>query len=354
MPYQNALAELKGVLAQVRKSDAEIQEMIANRDGVYSRYQEIFAAQNLDQLTKEDFHGFLLFKNNHHWDGIHRQVNSITADMLKLRGALKLLVDESQDIRHRLDKLVPRKGDGKIPGLGRAIITPILHVMYPTKYGVWNTTSMAGLQSLEIWPAFKHGAPFSERYVLVNELLLKLADGLGIDLWQLDALWWRVKRPIGADGPPPPPDPQDTAHLFGLEKHLHEFLVANWSKIDLGHHWNLFEEDGEVAGIEYPCPNVGKIDILATAKTGNQWLVIELKRAQTSDETVGQVLRYMGYVRRQLAKPGETVHGLIIAHDVDAKLLYALDSLPNVELMQYSVNFQLRKHSDSAAKTPAD
>jgi len=54
-----------------------------------------------------------------------------------------------------------------------------------------------------------------------------------------------------------------------------------------------------------------------------KWLVVELKRNDTSDSVVGQVLRYMGWIRQHLADPGDEVHGLIIAREGDEALHYA-------------------------------
>jgi hypothetical protein len=63
-------------------------------------------------------------------------------------------------------------------------------------------------------------------------------------------------------------------------------------------------------------------------------LVIELKRNQTADQTVGRILRYMGWIKKHLAKEaGKTVEGLIIAHAVDKRLPYALSLLPQVSMM---------------------
>jgi len=46
--------------------------------------------------------------------------------------------------------------------------------------------------------------------------------------------------------------------------------------------------------------DIGKIDLLAHHKKGKAWLVVEIKRNQSSDDTVGQAPRYMGYVREHL------------------------------------------------------
>jgi RecB family endonuclease NucS len=108
--------------------------------------------------------------------------------------------------------------------------------------------------------------------------------------------------------------------------------------------WAIYEEDGDPeAGYEYPCP-IGRIDLLARHRTEPRWLVIELKRGQTSDQTAGQVLRYMGWVQGELAGKGDQVEGLLIAHSIDDGLRFALTAIRNVRLMLYEVNFRLREN----------
>jgi len=77
--------------------------------------------------------------------------------------------------------------------------------------------------------------------------------------------------------------------------------------------------------------------------------VIELKRNQTSDDTVGQVLRYMGWVQHKLASPGERVEGLIIARSPDLKLHYALSQVADVRVRTYRVEFSLHEPATSDA-----
>ena len=55
--------------------------------------------------------------------------------------------------------------------------------------------------------------------------------------------------------------------------------------------------------------------------------VIELKRNQSSDDTFGQLTRYLGWVKRHLKD--ENVKGIIIAGKYDKKLDYALEYAPN-------------------------
>jgi len=157
-------------------------------------------------------------------------------------------------------------------------------------------------------------------------------------------LWWRIIKPDNESDIEIPQDidAADGAISFGLEKHLHDFLVDNWDHVsDLGKQWSILDEEGEVIGSHYRTGEVGEIDVLAKHRTNDAWLVVELKRNQTSDETVGQVLRYMGWVRRKMAGKKGVVQGLIICSEVDEKLRYALSDQPLIKCMTYKVDFKL-------------
>lgn len=129
---------------------------------------------------------------------------------------------------------------------------------------------------------------------------------------------------------------------FALEKHLEDFLVENWGKTDLGRSYDIFEEDGEKVGQQYPT-DTGPIDILAISKDKKELLVLELKKGRASDAVVGQVLRYMGFAKQELAENGQGVKGIIIALEDDQKLRRALAAMPEVAFYRYQVSFKLLK-----------
>ena len=58
--------------------------------------------------------------------------------------------------------------------------------------------------------------------------------------------------------------------------------------------------------------------------------MLELKRGRASDVVVGQVLRYIGYVKEEVAEADQTVEGVIIALEDDQRLRWALSSVPAV------------------------
>lgn len=208
-----ALEHLQRVLTRVRQGQDEgLSQIVGAQSEVLRRYQLVFSDENLPHLTREDFVGFLQYKNNRHWSGIHRHSSKITEDMDALRDALRILLDESLPLRERLDLLYPPTGGKLIQGFGPATFTPVLFVRYPKKYGVYNRPLETGLKKLGLWNDLLPSAtPFSERYVKVNELLLDFARELDIDLWTLDALWWRAQEGV----PPRPvaPEPEEEGEI---------------------------------------------------------------------------------------------------------------------------------------------
>jgi len=333
----NVIGKLREAVVGMSKS-ATCTDILESKDAVLARFRPIFSNRHIPEITEDEFRSFLLLENNHHWSGLHRQGPRTCENMERLQGALATLVDENIDVAERLDTATRM-----VFGMGKNLASAILMITQPDSYGVWNNRSEANMKRLGIWPNFDRGESFGHRYVKVNQILLQLRDALNIDLWTLDSLWWYLDQEDTSVEPTPTCDPEDTKQQFGLERHLHEFLRDNWDHIELGKEWSIYQEPGdEEAGYEYPC-DVGRIDLLAKHKTKPRWLVVELKRNQTSDQTIGQLLRYIGWVKRHLAEGDEVVQGVIICRNADNALLYALSTVSNVELRLYEVEFHLKK-----------
>jgi len=342
----DAIGKVRECFANLKNMPTYQQKIVQPREGVFARFQPVFSPEHIPQLTEDEFKPFLLDRNNHHWSGLHRQGGRLCSDMPRLRKALSLLLDESLPVHERLDKVV-----GSVKGLGKAIATAILVIAYPDRYGIWNRTSQSGMMKLGVWPTFDKGESFGRQYVRVNHILLQLRDALKTDLWTLDYVWWWAlasdessgsQATDGATVLAADDSEAASAQCFALERHLHEFLRDNWNHLDIGQQWAMYAEDGDdEAGYEYICP-VGRIDILAKHRADAKWLVIELKRGPSSDQAVGQALRYMGWVQQHLAQPGEQVRGLIISHDADDSIRYAVSAVPSIDLRLYEVEFRLK------------
>ncbi len=126
---------------------------------------------------------------------------------------------------------------------------------------------------------------------------------------------------------------------FALESHLEEFIDQNWRNINFGSRLVRYQTDDQ-DGRQFPA-GPWSIDFLCTNQDTGDLVVIELKRGKTSDSTVGQVLRYISWVKENIAEPNQGVRGIIIAKEVDDALRYAVKDLDNVSILNYKVDFKL-------------
>lgn len=152
----------------------------------------------------------------------------------------------------------------------------------------------------------------------------------------------KFQKLIGGMVIDPPSEATETTadpNIFVLEKYLEEFIVANFQNIFRDAARIYVDNEGN-SGQQYST-EVGPIDILAFEPEKNSFLVIELKKGRPSDQVVGQVLRYMGWVQKHLCKNGQAVRGLVICKEPDPKLTYALSMTDKVQVQYYSVDFKL-------------
>ena len=131
---------------------------------------------------------------------------------------------------------------------------------------------------------------------------------------------------------------------YGKEKDLEKFLIRNWGEIetqDISEGWDLV-----------PNPSTGKpgqnfagsgpLDILAINKDKTVYRVIELKKGAAPDKVVAQILRYMGWIKNNILKDGQTVEGIILAYEDDKIIRNALEFVPSVKFLKYR-KFQISK-----------
>ncbi len=130
--------------------------------------------------------------------------------------------------------------------------------------------------------------------------------------------------------------------MFALESHLEHFIIENWEQTILAKDYDIFQ-DGELTGKQFPT-DTGPIDILAISKDKKELLVIELKKGRASDSVVGQIQRYMGYIKDEFLESGQKVKGIIIALENDTKVKRALSVTNDIDFYQYKINFDLIKN----------
>jgi restriction system protein len=140
-----------------------------------------------------------------------------------------------------------------------------------------------------------------------------------------------------------PADPEIQApNAFAMETHIKAFLVTNWQQTILATDFDIYEAAGEQ--ISRPdTGDAGTIDILALSKDGKRLLVVKLQHERASDVVLGQLLCSMGFVKEQIARPDQTVEGMIIALEDDQQLRWALLSVPTISFYRYEVSFRLVK-----------
>tara|TARA_B100001057_G_C22659463_1_gene875390 strand:- start:38 stop:979 length:942 start_codon:yes stop_codon:yes gene_type:complete len=140
------------------------------------------------------------------------------------------------------------------------------------------------------------------------------------------------------------PEIEDPAS-FALERHLEDFLVTNWDQTELAKSYDIYEDDENNTGQQFPT-DTGPIDILAVSKDRKELLVIELKKGRASDSVVGQIQRYMGYIKDELLEEDQSVRGIIIALDEDKRIKRALSIANNISFYRYRINFELTKSNE--------
>lgn len=128
------------------------------------------------------------------------------------------------------------------------------------------------------------------------------------------------------------------------ERAVEEHLEVNWAATpfaEMGVSLSTRSGTG-LPGRQVLTP-VNTIDLLGFEAARNRWWVIELKRARTSDAVVGQVSRYMGWLRSTRAERGETTQGAVVVGSSDAKLVAAVKGNSDLSLWEYDRELTLRQ-----------
>jgi endonuclease len=124
---------------------------------------------------------------------------------------------------------------------------------------------------------------------------------------------------------------------FAYERDLRDYLARNLHLLEPS--LKLYADEG-ITGIEFP---VGGrfIDILGVDGKGD-YVVIELKVSRGYDRVVGQLLRYMSWIRKNQADVNQTVRGVIVAKTITEDLLLACAEVPLVRLYEYTLSIQVK------------
>ena len=149
---------------------------------------------------------------------------------------------------------------------------------------------------------------------------------------------YKLTEPGNSDDTDDNEDYPEEAHEFAYERDLKNFLASNLQVIRPS--LSIYEDE-DISGIEFP---VGGryIDILAV-ENGQDIIVIELKVSKGYDRAIGQLLRYMAWIKKNLAEPEQKVKGMIIARSISEDLRLAASLVKNVELFEYELSISLKR-----------
>jgi hypothetical protein len=134
-------------------------------------------------------------------------------------------------------------------------------------------------------------------------------------------------------------DPLTGSSEFLLERDLQRYLAENLECIEPG--LRLYEADG-MRGLEFEAGNGRRIDILAIDRSG-AFVVLELKVSKGYDRVVGQLLRYVNWIRQNLAEPGQKVRGMIVCRTMTEDLKLACAGISDLELFEYALSVTVSK-----------
>lgn len=127
---------------------------------------------------------------------------------------------------------------------------------------------------------------------------------------------------------------------FAYESHLRDFLKNNLLVIEPGMKLYRDEEDDTITGVEFDAGG-RRIDILAVDKNDN-YVIIELKVSKGHEKVIGQILRYKGWIRMNMAGD-KIIRGIIIAKSITEDLKLAASETKDIELFEYDLKIDLRK-----------
>jgi endonuclease len=168
------------------------------------------------------------------------------------------------------------------------------------------------------------------------------ADGADDKFYKIDSSHFRLYEP-GRDPTPVSeltPEVEELSDVapeasteFAYERDLREYLARNLQLIEPS--LKLFTDEG-ITGVEFP---VGGryVDILAVDAAGD-YVVIELKVSKGYDRVVGQLLRYVSWIKKHHADSGQRVRGIIIAKNISEDLRLVCSELPSVSLYEYALS----------------
>ena len=246
---------------------------------------------------------------------------------------LRRLLFSSESLAERVNQFLELKR------VGMLTVSHFLCAFSPTEYPEigWQTFDVLELDSTQLNIAYgqalrEHNISSPQAYrgdtiEYLRDMIIfrEIKNLLHIEDYNLinDLLWlvWLARQEEEGEMKPPPA-------TLSLEKDLRDHLAAKPS---------LIENGLSLVGKEYTITGAGRADIVCKDKRGN-YVVIETKKVGDSDKVIGQILRYVGGLRKE----GKKVRGIIVVNEPDEKLDFAIEAVKDfITLKYYKVRFEI-------------
>ena len=243
---------------------------------------------------------------------------------------LRRLFFSSEPLAERINQFI------ELNGVAKLTVSQFLCALSPTKYPEvgWATLDVLDLDSVQLDNAYRqalreHNISSPQNYrgdtiEYLRDMIIfrEINNLLSIEDYNLinDLLWLAFKE-VETEVKP-------GITSVGLETDLIDRLAENPSSIERGL---------SLIGKEYPIPGAGRADLVCKDNRGN-YVVIETKKGGESDRVVGQILRYIGGLKRE----GKRARGIIVVNEPDARLDFAIEAVQDfVKLKYYKVKFTI-------------
>lgn len=172
----------------------DVSSWISARKKAYGVFREKLSRDKLVDWEKlrDDYRDFLYFRNNYSWTTLYRTGLQPLSNLKKLAELLTFIQDNSISVRRRVrGGLIGRQ---HCEGIGKGILTALLHTFNPDKYGVWNNRTEDTLTLIRRKP--RSTSDPGHAYQLINRELIQLKEELNTDLTTIDGFMWFISKKV--------------------------------------------------------------------------------------------------------------------------------------------------------------
>ncbi len=331
--WKNSLSTEKARTWAQQEEEAEVTTSRILNDAAFKGGENL-SAETLDTL----FSNMRSFSNNRNLSNLLYKTNELSEFNAKLRN----LVHGTRPFPERVDGFFKLKSIG-VQTLSQFLIAadsrkyPLVTSQTKEVLNISSEQDEAALEdALELFQVRNRGDLLDRTLdYLRDSVIFKAAK----DLLALEK-YTAVNNLIWFEFAAEEEGPATIYTSLSMEDDLRDFLAK-----DVG----LIEKGLKLIGKEYQCKEsdgtrIGDIDLLCRDRKGTR-VVVELKKGRKSDEVVGQTLRYLGWVGKNLKTK---TRGVVIVNEPDEKLDYALLPVKNlISLKYYRVNFEISDRFES-------